>query len=516
MFRLVRSSLFIFTALVFFVACSSTAGTPSANPSPSSPSPTDPGAAPVTPHASQPALLASYFVLREHSDGKTERQVDRILYQPYDAFGSWDKLSWPSWHYRDSMRADWLNFVLNRDAIVAVVWDGDELPSWLNESWSEGAKKDDRRTFTKAFPAGAVSLGAAEGKGYYYVLLGEADGTASVKPVAPEGKELPVANTQCPTWVHDQYVTTAPDGKIYKTWHPQIDPVYWCYFGHEHGSDPSVMNYSPYYDYVAFHNSRQNEQHEGFKGFVVQDGSVNWYVNIHATTGMIARACVDLHTVVFAATNAEGELIAELAYKGDFGETKANTGDNALITNPNCDQAVLAAEGTRAEKRLRVINEAGYQDSGYEKWRMIGRDFLGLEFNSDHITIDIRNPVTGCNGIVCQEGILTNIDKDNPTKVRNHGERRTIHFQNGIKLVYNKELDEADGKIDGFFFTNAKGTALAQEGEEGALRQYIKPGLNIAGPSGFHGTQDAWQAIYEKDSHKIPGLELEDGLGALN
>ncbi len=111
---------------------------------------------------------------------------------------------------------------------------------------------------------------------------------------------------------------------------------------------------------------------------------------------------------------------------------------------------------------------------------------------------------------------MTNIDKDNPTKVRNHGERRTINFQNGIKLVYKKELDEADGKIDGFFFTNAKGAALAQEDEEGALRQYIKPGLNIAGPSGFHGTQDSWRAIYEKDNHKIPGLELEDGLAALN
>lgn len=37
---------------------------------------------------------------------------------------------------------------------------------------------------------------------------------------------------------HDRYVVTGPDGKVYPTWHPAVDPVKGCSFGHEHGRDP--------------------------------------------------------------------------------------------------------------------------------------------------------------------------------------------------------------------------------------------------------------------------------------
>ena len=501
------------------------------DPEPIDPEPIEPTNPPVEPtppippptangSEKQETLLNSYYNLHlhdenSHNSGKTEHVVYGITYEPYQSFGRWDVLTWDSWYYDESTLPNWLNLELNRDAQIAVLWQGDTLASWLDSSWTEDRITDGKRTFKKSFSKGKVTLGGAENKGSYTLLLAEADGSAPIPPTVPAGKEKPVPNTTCPTWVHDSYTTTGPDGREYATWHPQIDPTYWCYFGHEHGSDPSGMGgYMPYFDYVAYHNNRQDERHEGFKGFVVQDGSLTWYLNIHATVSMIMRTCIPLHTVVVAATNASGELVAEIAFKGDFGETVANTGDRALLKSTACDQEALLAQDTKAEKRVRVLNDPNYEDKGYEQWRMIGSDFLGLEFNSGNITMDIRNPMTGCNGLRCSTGLLTNPKNDG--EIKNHGERRTINFHNGVKLTYNLTHDLNDGVADGFFYTNSYGNALAQEGEEGSIRQFIQPGLNVAGPSGFHGTQDAWHAIYEKDMHQIPSMELEDGLGRMN
>src|SRR5437899_3225580 len=45
----------------------------------------------------------------------------------------------------------------------------------------------------------------------------------------------PVAGQPCPSFLHDSWVTTGPDGNSYPTWHPAIDPRYGCFYGHEHG-----------------------------------------------------------------------------------------------------------------------------------------------------------------------------------------------------------------------------------------------------------------------------------------
>ncbi|NOT07714.1 MAG: hypothetical protein HOP28_05830 [Gemmatimonadales bacterium] len=46
------------------------------------------------------------------------------------------------------------------------------------------------------------------------------------------------AGDSCPVDVHNRYATMGPDGKIYPTWHPPVDPETGCTFGHEHGRDP--------------------------------------------------------------------------------------------------------------------------------------------------------------------------------------------------------------------------------------------------------------------------------------
>lgn len=46
------------------------------------------------------------------------------------------------------------------------------------------------------------------------------------------------AEGECSAEVHNAYMAVGPDGKRYPTWHPPIDEVTGCSFGHEHGRDP--------------------------------------------------------------------------------------------------------------------------------------------------------------------------------------------------------------------------------------------------------------------------------------
>jgi hypothetical protein len=43
----------------------------------------------------------------------------------------------------------------------------------------------------------------------------------------------------CTAAIHDRYSVVGPDRKLYPTWHPPVDPVTGCAFGHDHGRDPS-------------------------------------------------------------------------------------------------------------------------------------------------------------------------------------------------------------------------------------------------------------------------------------
>lgn len=99
--------------------------------------------------------------------------------------------------------------------------------------------------------------------------------TATLTPTpspgtGPSTSPVPVAGQPCPAWVHDQYRAAGPDGKLYATWHPPTDPEYGCYFGHEHGDDPSgapaLRGRTIIFDYVNGLAGR-SEAHVGFKIF---------------------------------------------------------------------------------------------------------------------------------------------------------------------------------------------------------------------------------------------------------
>ena len=495
------------------------------DPEPKDPEPDDPGAGPApNPNDASPTLIKKYYTLMaRENDGKTELYpfYRNITYKPLNE-NAWDRLELQPFFVRSSQekdpanwnRQEWLHLEFNRDATLRVVWNGEEIPSWLSQ-WKEiDTVEEKRRTFEKTFKRDQIAkLGRGEAKGSYNLLIGEGDGSNPLIPDLPTGiSERPVPNQTCPAWVHDQYVAGHPDdGRMYRTWHPSIDPVYWCYFGHEHGSDPSLVNYTPHFGYTAAKNNNQDERHEGFKGFAFKNNDINWYLNVHATTGLASRLCVRFHTAVLAATDSDGKLLAELSFKADFGEARATEGDRPVIKSADCPQEDLAAADTGAEKRLRVIDEFG--NEGYEQWSFIGQDFLGLVLERGRIKIDIRNPVTGCNNLRCDEFVVASAKR---------GDLRTLKVSGNLEVDYREESDMSDGKKDGYFYTDPQGTEFLKANDKNAVRQYVARDLSLGELAPLEkfnrlGSHDPWHGFYTGERVKfMPGFSLEDSIGDMN
>jgi len=60
----------------------------------------------------------------------------------------------------------------------------------------------------------------------------------AIGDAASFGIWTPGPRDDCSAAQHDAYSVVGPDHKRYPTWHPPIDPVTGCSFGHDHGRDP--------------------------------------------------------------------------------------------------------------------------------------------------------------------------------------------------------------------------------------------------------------------------------------
>jgi hypothetical protein len=499
--------------------------------------------APYSLSRNEAPLVARYYWINEVSNNNSTRDeanYDGMKYQPrqskYQGYEGWDVLDIPGWLNTKS-RSDWLRIYLNRPTTLVVVWDKTDL--WLS-GWKKGSISISGKsytTYTRDFDAGEIGLGTpGTGQGdNYFVLLAERGGTPSKEPALPAGiTDKPLPNQSCPSWLENawtikqMYGVTAPDGEDYKTWHPQVDPIYWCYYGHDHGSDPALVGYKPAFEFVAKRFNDQPELHVGFKGFAIRDEGANqgWYINIHSETGVQTRACAQFHTVVVAVMKlSTSELLAELAYKGNFGATISNQNDTAAnlsCTDPKSGQpktqTQIKAE-TDSAKNLRISSN-GNDPGGYENWHGGGNKGLGMSFWGDEdpfgraLNIDIRNPTSFCADGTC-------------SSVRSTGsvaDERTISISN-LRIRYTDAiatLDKADGTQDGYFWTDLYGGPLPagkNPGDPGTIRQFIKPGFDSGtGGDGLQGgfsTEDAWRGVYLRDMG-VPRIGLEDALTGQN
>lgn len=67
---------------------------------------------------------------------------------------------------------------------------------------------------------------------------GPGNGPAPTGVSKAYGRWTPSAWDSCTQAIHDAYSVVGPDGKLYPTWHPPVDPATGCTFGHEHGRNP--------------------------------------------------------------------------------------------------------------------------------------------------------------------------------------------------------------------------------------------------------------------------------------
>jgi hypothetical protein len=421
-------------------------------------------------------------------------------------YAGWDVLAMPNEGItRIADRADWLALGLNRPARLAVVWRCCENPTGWLSGWEPGPEVvvngASLPTYTRRVGAGEVILGGVYDPGAvpgphaardsYWVLLGEEDGRPSAAPAVPAGREAPRPNETCPAWVHDQYSATGPDNRRYATWHPQIDPVYWCYFRHDHGSDPTRFSpsYRPLYGYAST-AAGSDEPHPGFKSYVFDDGGGRrWLLSQHFGTGSVDRACVRFHDVAVAVAAAgSGEVLADLQFMGDFGKAVVNANGEPLTPSRCPGQAAASnADGSRGERQLPVLTRGAI---GYEPWRLDEhRTILGL---TGGLTFNTPDAVVMCNDVICDRPIPT-------------GSTGTLRF-----FTYSRGFGITAGGLSGTFYTDPYGRAPSAAGQPGAVRQYVRPGLSVSVP--YFGdnqtchSSDPWGGLYRCDATLAQGL----------
>jgi len=453
-----------------------------------------------SPEGDQPAVEAMFYRPRQFKSGVTiPDEEGHGSINDAGAYQGWDVLTPPNggkhgsvWQYSKPV---FIRLTLNRDARLAVVWRADpsKVPNWLKNNWSEqGSVRiagSDRRVFVKNFSAGqTIELGSVYDPGAsisqnletYWVLFGEKDGTPSPAPTQL-GSPAAEPNKSCPQWVHDQYTTevTMPNGskRVLATWHPQVDPVYWCYFGHDHGSDPSLFKagYKPAFGYIQddLHTTGVlPEGHPGFKNYVWERDGYRWLFVHHFGTGAIGRVCRQFHSLQVAVANkSTGEIVADLHINTDFGPSTDNNTD--LPLDATCPSGVptpsQVANQSDGERKLHVYDGTQGSLNGYEPWRSdVPGNILGL--NLGGLTFDTVNPITACKDPGCSS--LMRIGTST-------GETRLFAVAtdpSGPALSIDASKAANGG---GEFFTDIYGKKLLSASDAGAVRQYIKPGLKL-------------------------------------
>ncbi len=472
------------------------------------------------------ALLARYHTL-ESDDGKLVKAVDNLKYQPRsfapgtdvdaDPFSSavvddaggylgWDVLT-PPRNWSNVTRNPWLHFNLDRRAAAAIVWRSDKAkPGWLN-SWSRsGQVVIDGRTYPvykKALASGAHSLGGpATTSDYvrnYLVLLAEENGSATPEPLVPANRPAIEPNTLCPQWLHDSYSTKGPDGNTYGTWHPQIDPTFWCYFGHDHGSNPNLIPGSPKvpYQYIAA-KVPQIEPNVGFKEFTFE--YQNHYVRIveHFGTASERRVCARFHTMYVMVYDANGNEKFRTGFKADFGAA-ISAANQTTLTGSTCGYSMAAVRvATDAFRRFRREADSGH----YEVWRTVptsNTTNLGLVLNH---TFDIRDPYSFCPTQNC-----TDVELHSPDR-RQTETRRTLQLR-GLEIRSSFALDT------GTYYTDPFGAGIVPAGASNAVQNYVAPGFTMVFPSDDFRCEvvDPWNMKFkcDKNNSRVPRTNLERG-----
>jgi hypothetical protein len=173
----------------------------------------------------------------------------------------------------------------------------------------------------------------------------------------------PDPNDDCTAEIHNSYSVVGPDGKLYPTWHPPIDPATGCHFGHEHGRDPRGSNLYRKYGAIPFGYANEqlaiwdptgvrNEDHFGHK--------IEWENNVtfnlgNGVGGSVLQVKCDVLTKLHQGTHSKDAFtnnLHELVYYLDCTDgTRIGMTTMTAIGTPgemveSCDHEVHLHVGT--------------------------------------------------------------------------------------------------------------------------------------------------------------------------
>ncbi len=224
-------------------------------------------------------------------------------------------------------------------------------------------------------------------------VIGPEDAPAGVSRAFSIWAPTPEFDT-CTPEVHDRYATVGPDGKLYPTWHPPIDPASGCTFGHDHGRDPSGSDLFGDVGPIPFGYANEvldihdpanprHEDHFGHKvewendiemntGSSVFQISCDVLIKMHQGTHSKDALTNNLHELVFHARCSDGTglhvtFLTNIGDAGGFESTcndvrvevgtpspvnSPDGGGRRIIPDRSCvDQLILVPDGSESQFR---------------------------------------------------------------------------------------------------------------------------------------------------------------------
>ncbi len=349
----------------------------------------------------------------------------------------------------------------------------------------------------------------------------------------------PGPNDTCTKEIHDQFATLGPDGKLYPTWHPSVDPGTGCSFGHDHGRDPAESDLNGSVGKMPFGYANEqlalwdpanprNEDHVGHK--------VEWEDDIELTAGggQFSLRCDvltklhqgthskdafsnNLHEQIYHIRCGDGSeahvtIMSAIGTPGEFRESctgnmiqagpavpanSPNGGGIRIIPTRTCVERIKVAEGTNSN--YFELNE-NWETNVFVERDGGGRLFSANPYyqvrNSSRFYDSAIHPTVGRQIAACDEvnagnlklrggycedategGAISGLTFDDP--------RSTFDGARRIVDINNNNFNNADGPE--VWYTDPFGRHGRTEPFTGSIRQYVakksnEVGLDANGP----------------------------------
>jgi hypothetical protein len=175
----------------------------------------------------------------------------------------------------------------------------------------------------------------------------------------------------CTKAIHDGYSVVGPDGLVYPTWHPPVDRITNCTFGHEHGRDPSGSDLFTTVGPIPFGYANQHLEESGFGAPRNEDHvghKVEWENNIRMHVGEGGDAILEVRCDVLVkmhqgthSPDAFTNNMHEVAYHLRCSD---GTGFSATMLTPIGEAGELRASCSDRHHQAGVPTPANSPDGG--------------------------------------------------------------------------------------------------------------------------------------------------------